>query len=96
MSSLASLRGDVRRDLHDEDSAAYRWADAEIDRHIKRALREYSLVNPLEQKTGLTTTIDPLSIAKSTTATTMGRSSLVSRRREPAPFPPRPGFATWD
>jgi hypothetical protein len=56
MSSLATLRADVRRDLHDEDAAAYRWADAEIDRHIKRALREYSLVSPLEQKAGLTTT----------------------------------------
>jgi len=56
MSSLATLRADVRRDLHDEDAAAYRWTDAEIDRHVKRALREYSLVSPLEQKTGLSTT----------------------------------------
>lgn len=56
MSNLASLRADVRRDLHDEDATAYRWTDAEIDRHIKRALREYSLVSPLEQKATLVTT----------------------------------------
>jgi hypothetical protein len=55
MSSLASIRGDVRKDLHDEDSSAYRWADSVLDRHIKRAVREYSFYNPLEQKAALTT-----------------------------------------
>ena len=55
MSSLTSIRGDVRKDLHDEDSSAYRWADAVLDRHIKRAVREYSFHNPLEQKTSLQT-----------------------------------------
>lgn len=55
MSSLASIRGDVRKDLHDEDSSAYRWVDAVLDRHVKRAVREYSFYNPLEQKTSLVT-----------------------------------------
>jgi hypothetical protein len=55
MSSLATIRADVRKDLHDEDSSAYRWTDAVLDRHIKRAVREYSFYNPLEQKTGLMT-----------------------------------------
>lgn len=55
MSSLATLRADVRRDLHDEDAAAYRWVDNEIDRHIKRTLQEYSYASPLETKTTLTT-----------------------------------------
>ena len=55
MSSLASIRADVRKDLHDEDSSAYRWTDAVLDRHIKRAVREYSLYNPLEQKAALVT-----------------------------------------
>ncbi len=56
MSSLATIRADVRKDLHDEDSSAYRWADAVLDRHPKRALREYSLVSPLEQKAGRSAT----------------------------------------
>ena len=50
MSSLATLRADLRKDLHDEDAAAYRWVDNVLDRHIKRALREYSQLSPLEQK----------------------------------------------
>jgi hypothetical protein len=55
MSSLATIRADVRKDLHDEDSSAYRWTDAVLDRHIKRAVREYSFYSPLEQKTALVT-----------------------------------------
>ena len=50
MSSLATLRADLRKDLHDEDAAAYRWVDNVLDRHIKRALREYSQVSPLEDR----------------------------------------------
>jgi hypothetical protein len=46
----------VAPDLHDEDSAAYRWTDAVLDRHIGRAVNEYSLHAPLEQKTTLATT----------------------------------------
>lgn len=55
MSSLATIRADVRKDLHDEDASAYRWTDAVLDRHIKRALQEYSHASPIEQKTALTT-----------------------------------------
>ena len=55
MSSLATIRADVRKDLHDEDAAAYRWTDAVLDRHVKRAVREYSFYNPLEQKSALVT-----------------------------------------
>jgi hypothetical protein len=50
MTTLATLRADLRKDLHDEDAAAYRWTDSVLDRHIKRALREYSQVSPLEDK----------------------------------------------
>src|SRR3972149_5765592 len=41
--NLAQMRSRVRRDLKDEDPASYRWSDAELDRHIDRALRELSL-----------------------------------------------------
>jgi hypothetical protein len=47
--NLPQMRTLVRRDLHDEDSAAYRWSDDEIDRHI-----ELSLAVPWEAKTVLT------------------------------------------
>lgn len=53
---LTTLRGRLRRDLHDEDAANYRWTDAELDRHIQHAVRELSLACPLEAKATLTTT----------------------------------------
>jgi hypothetical protein len=53
--NLSEMRTLVRRDLHDEDSAAYRWSDDEIDRHIARALHELSLAVPWEAKAVLTT-----------------------------------------
>jgi hypothetical protein len=55
MSSLATIRANVRKDLHDEDSAAYRWTDAVLQRHIERALREYSFFAPLEKKSTVVT-----------------------------------------
>jgi hypothetical protein len=54
--TIATIRGRVRQDLHDEDSSAYRWTDAVLDRHITRAVGEYSMHAPLEQKSTLTTT----------------------------------------
>jgi hypothetical protein len=56
MTTLADMRARVRKDLHDEDSSAYRWSDAVLDRHIARAVNEYSLHAPLEQKSALSTT----------------------------------------
>jgi hypothetical protein len=54
--TLATMRAAVRQDLHDEDATAYRWTDAVLQRHIEHALRDYSLVSPLETKTVKTTT----------------------------------------
>lgn len=54
--TIATIRARVRQDLHDEDNTAYRWTDAVLDRHIGRAVAEYSLHAPLEQKSTLTTT----------------------------------------
>jgi hypothetical protein len=56
--NLSAMRALVRRDLHDEDSNAYRWSDDELDRHIERAVREASLASPVEAKAVLTTTAD--------------------------------------
>ncbi len=52
---LTQMRARVRQDLHDTDSSAYRWTDGEIDRHVQRAVREFSLALPLEAKTTLAT-----------------------------------------
>jgi hypothetical protein len=54
--TLTEMRALVRRDLHDEDASNFRWNDNEIDRHIARAVKEFSEAVPLEQKATLATT----------------------------------------
>ncbi len=56
MTTLADVRARVRQDLHDEDSTAYVWTDAVLDRHITHAVNDYSVDAPLEQKSTVTTT----------------------------------------
>ena len=54
--NISTLRGRLRKELHDEDATNYRWVDGVLDRHLARATRELSLVLPREQKTTLQTT----------------------------------------
>lgn len=54
--NLSDMRTNVRRDLHDEDAAKYRWTDGELDRHILHAVKDFSAAIPLEQETTLVTT----------------------------------------
>ncbi len=54
--NLTEMRAIVRRDLHDEDSANYRWSDDELDRHIAHAVKEFSQAIPYEQKATIATT----------------------------------------
>ena len=54
--NLSDMRGRLRKDLHDEDTANQRWTDGELDRHIQRAVRDFSLSAPLEAKAALSTT----------------------------------------
>jgi hypothetical protein len=56
MTTLADVRTRVRKDLHDTDSGAYRWTDAQLDRHIARALDELSLAIPDEKSATVATT----------------------------------------
>ncbi len=62
---LSEMRDRLRKDLHDDDAQNQRWTDAELDRHIQRAVGDFSLSVPLEAKTTLSTTVDSrdLSIA---------------------------------
>jgi len=43
---LTDLRDQIRKDLHDEDSGSYRWSDTVLNRHIERALAEFSAASP--------------------------------------------------
>jgi hypothetical protein len=54
--NLSEMRARLRKDLHDEDAANYRWTDGELDRHVQRAVRDFSLAAPLEAKAALVTT----------------------------------------
>lgn len=56
MTAIATLTDRVRQDLHDEDSSAYRWTDAHLQRHLERAIREYSIAAPRQRKSTLATT----------------------------------------
>jgi hypothetical protein len=49
VATLVSLRGQLRVDLRDGDASAYRWSDAELDRHLQHANRELSLALPRER-----------------------------------------------
>ncbi len=53
--NLSDMRGRLRKDLHDEDASNQRWTDGELDRHIQRAVRDFSLSVPLEAKSTLST-----------------------------------------
>ncbi len=59
---LATMVTRVRRDLKDEDSQNYQWTDDEIERHIERALSEFSQYLPLDQQTLKATTPDDRNI----------------------------------
>src|SRR4030043_68253 len=54
--NLTEMKAIVRRDLHDEDSENYRWTDNELERHIARAVKEFSGAFPCEQKAVKATT----------------------------------------
>ncbi len=54
--NLTEMRATVRRDLHDEDATNYRWTDDELDRHIARAVKEFSEALPDEQRATMATT----------------------------------------
>ena len=54
--NLSEMRTAVRRDLHDEDAANYRWTNDELDRHIAHAVKDLSEAIPYEQKATKATT----------------------------------------
>src|SRR4051812_22921362 len=91
--NIAAVRALVRKDLHDEDAANYRWVDASLDRDINRAVIEYSLASPLEQKTTLTTTAGSrdLSVAGLVTPVSIDAVEWPTLQFPPA----RIGYSVW-
>jgi hypothetical protein len=93
MSNLATIRGEVRVDLHDEDAGAYRWTDATLNRHIERAVLEYSLVSPLEKKSTIAVTEDTRDVSLATLAT---RLRVVAAEYPTGEYPPSyVPFVVW-
>ena len=93
MTTLSSIRTLVRRDLKDEDGANYRWTDNEIDRAIDKAVLDYSLYCPLQQKSTLATvdSSNELSIASLTDRIDVTR---VEHPVDDQPCPSR-RFSVW-
>ncbi|MCS7206577.1 MAG: hypothetical protein NZ951_01370 [Dehalococcoidia bacterium] len=54
--TLPALRALLRQDLRDTDPTAYRWSDADLDRHLQHAARDLSLAVPREATVEFTTT----------------------------------------
>ncbi|MCX7912374.1 MAG: hypothetical protein N2506_05380 [Dehalococcoidales bacterium] len=48
--NLAEMIALVRKDLRDDNSSGYRWSDAELARHINRAVREFSEAVPFQTR----------------------------------------------
>jgi hypothetical protein len=65
MSDQAALRALLRLDLKDPTGSGERWADAVLNRHLDRALEEYSQVSPVEANKTLTATPGSRNIALS-------------------------------
>jgi hypothetical protein len=82
---LPTLRARLRKDLHDEDSANYRWTDGELDRHVQHAAREFSLAVPLEVKTALTATPGSRELSISTLTDLVGIEAV---EWPPGKYPP--------
>lgn len=94
MATLTTLRAQLRKDLHDEDSANYRWLDGVLDRHIERVKREISLVLPRPQKTTLTTSGGSRELSLSTLTDLVQIEAVEWPTGE---FPPAyVGFSVWD
>jgi hypothetical protein len=53
--NLAEMLALVRRDLQDEEETTYRWTDEDLERHIARAVKEFSEAVPQEIKAAVDT-----------------------------------------
>ena len=90
---LTTMRTRLRRDLRDEDAVNYRWTDAELDRHIGRAVGEVSLAAPLEATATLLTTAGNRELSATALAS---RVSIDTAEYPTGQYPPAlVPFTTW-
>ena len=93
MTTLADIRDRVRKDLHDTDSAAYRWSDDQLDRHIDHALSDLSLALPQEKTATIATTDGSREVSL---AALSGLIEVEAAEFPVGEFPAAyAGFATW-
>jgi len=93
MTTLSDIRDRVRNDLRDLDTTAARWSDAELKRHLTRALADVSLAAPLEATTTIATTAGSRELSTSVLPDFL---ELVSVELPAGAFPPRRvPFAVW-
>jgi len=52
---LTTMRARVREDVQDEDAANYRWTNDQVEGAIERAVREFSIVYPIQQQDDIAT-----------------------------------------
>jgi hypothetical protein len=92
--NLTDMVANVRKDLHDENEENYRWTTGELERHIARAVKEFSQAIPLEQKATLATTAGSREISVSTLT---GRVMIEAVEYPVGQFPPSyQRFALWN
>jgi hypothetical protein len=91
--TLTELRTLVRIDLADTNAAAYRWDDAALDRHLKRAGAEYSLAAPRQ----LTMTLNTVAGSRELDITTLTGRVNIESVEYPVGLEPRSfrRFSTW-
>jgi hypothetical protein len=91
--NLSEMTALVRKDLHDEDSSNYRWTDDELERHIGRAVKEFSEQIPLPVKAVLATNAD----SRNVDITSLNDRVVIEAVEYPAGrTPPRyRRFSTW-
>ncbi|MBA4179485.1 MAG: hypothetical protein C0506_02755 [Anaerolinea sp.] len=93
MTTLADLRTRIRKDLHDTDSANYRWTDSQLDRHIQRALDETSRAMPNESAVTMTATAGSRDLSL---ASIMGLMDVEAAEFPVGQFPPSYApFSRW-
>ena len=94
MTTLTSLRANVRRDLKDEDTVNYRWTNDEIDRAIEKAVLVYSSYCPLMQLDATIHTVDQGNTVSLATLTERIDVVKVEHPIDKQPFPSR-RFKVW-
>ncbi len=91
MGTLADIVELVRLDLRDPTDAI--WSDAQLQRHVQRAVHEYSLVNPQEKKATIQNDNNARTISLSTIT---DRIRIVAVEFPVGEYPPEyVPFFTW-